>query len=108
MSPLHPLVSELWRALQIEQWAEHHYPSFVLLSGGQPSLDARDARVRVVTAEKKLIEQRAAAARAEIDAGAGPVQDLSTRELLAYVAGAFALVLVLGLICVWVVLRLVG
>ncbi len=44
--------------IQIEQWNEHHYPSFILVvpdkSGSKPMLNTSDARVRILELENHL------------------------------------------------------
>ena len=98
-------------ATQIEQWCEHHYPSFVSLSGGtgQLTLDMSDVRTRVVEAEKQKMVEKQAQRRSEALRNAqagptGPVEEMSTRELVFIAGGGVALVVGLSAAIVWVMI----
>ncbi|KAH8111776.1 squalene synthase [Phellopilus nigrolimitatus] len=98
---------------KIEQWCEHHYPSFVTLgTGGASSLDPTDARTRIAQHEEKVATQVLRRRRIEAarrpgakEGPVGPVQDFSTKDLLLYVGGIFLLILALALFAVWVMIR---
>lgn len=68
-----------------------------------------DPRSRVVEDEKKKIEAFEARKRAELYRsranGAVPAEELSQQEIITYIAGAMAVILVTGLFCVWAVLK---
>ncbi|KAJ7652165.1 farnesyl-diphosphate farnesyltransferase [Mycena polygramma] len=98
---------------KIEQWCEHYYPSFVLISaaaggglgGMSQSIDRTDARGRTFLAYEKAETERAQALRVEQlrkDVANGkrqplPSNDVSLREVLMYLgAGALVLVSVIG------------
>lgn len=54
-TPFPPLSSSIFlNPPQVEQWCEHHYPSFVKLSTKSVALDPGDARTRVVMLEQQL------------------------------------------------------
>ncbi|KAH8103660.1 hypothetical protein DFH11DRAFT_259390 [Phellopilus nigrolimitatus] len=56
---------------KIEQWCEHHYPSFVTLgTGGASSPDPTDARTRIAQHEEKVATQ--VMRRRRIEAARGP------------------------------------
>ncbi|KAJ7289294.1 squalene synthase [Mycena rebaudengoi] len=110
---------------KIEQWCEHHYPSFVQIStptGGGPgglAMDPTDARGRTYleqeAREKEWIKRarvetlRAGALASGKGNGAAPAQtqDSTTmRELALYVGGGITVVLGLIFGVVWLVLQM--
>ncbi|TDL26505.1 farnesyl-diphosphate farnesyltransferase [Rickenella mellea] len=114
---------------KLEQWCEHHFPSFVLItssfpsSGGGATTSSRfspnDARSRIQTSiakrerqrtMDKRIEEMCAAGRSNgIWKGEGKVgharPDATTGEMWLYVGGSFSLVISMSLVVIWVVLR---
>ena len=105
---------------KIEQWCEHHYPSFVKVvtgADGKPAqaVNEGDARARIVKAEKGVEEKRKVEGRVEelrdtavvVDAaaGAGWGLDAGQKEAFMLIAGAFAVVLTVSIGFVWVLLR---
>lgn len=105
------MVPQLTSLPQIEQWCEHHYPSFVSVSSGsgQLTLDMSDVRTRVVEAEKKKVIERQAQRKVDALRNAqavpmGPSEDMSTRELFMFVGGGLSLVVGLSAFIVWVII----
>ncbi|KAF8325035.1 isoprenoid synthase domain-containing protein, partial [Amanita rubescens] len=104
-------------ARQIEQWNEHHYPSFVLVvpdkSGSKPMLNTSDARVRILELENHLEAELSKKKRIEdIRAGitTNGVPNSSNggggeMEAFLFVAGAMVLILGATGAVVWLVLR---
>ncbi|KAF8325033.1 squalene synthase [Amanita rubescens] len=102
---------------KIEQWNEHHYPSFVLVvpdkSGSKPMLNTSDARVRILELENHLEAELSKKKRIEdIRAGitTNGVPNSSNGgggeiEALLFVAGAMVLILGATGAVVWLVLR---
>ncbi|PPQ72858.1 hypothetical protein CVT26_003482 [Gymnopilus dilepis] len=106
---------------KIEAWCEHNYPSFVKLSSGasrEQTLDPSDARTAIVIKEQKFDAELAKRRRVESlrngiaakDAaagGPGPYdnKEISTKELMMYVAAAFTLILALSMAIVWLMVK---
>jgi len=91
---------------KIEQWCEHHYPSFIALrsvSGGQSDVAQGvkvDARMRIIDRHNALNE----------GAGVIPVRDASTSDqipwqLFAIVAGGFVCLTLISLGIVMIFMR---
>lgn len=96
---------------KIEQWCEHHYPSFVTINNGTAGFNSDDARSRIVLADQKRDadiekETRLTAIRNGLAGGSiGDVGDATGKapplvnndgipwEILGYLVGAFVLVL---------------
>ncbi|KAF8318742.1 farnesyl-diphosphate farnesyltransferase [Clavulina sp. PMI_390] len=90
---------------KIEQWCEHHYPSFIALrttTGGSSNVSQRpieDARMRIVNRTKELTDKK------KLDAGEAPViraaaageEDKIPWQLFAFVSAGFILVTLLSL-----------
>jgi farnesyl-diphosphate farnesyltransferase len=99
---------------KIEQWCEHHYPSFVLTQGGgQHQLDLADARSHIVLLDQKRdaelqIEKWRQNGNGKAKGGptvCAPATDAGFPwEMLMYVAGAFAVVLGFSLAAVYCML----
>ena len=104
--------------MQIEQWNEHHYPSFVLVvadkSGSKPMLNHSDARVRILELENHLEaelskKKRIEDIRAGITTNGAPASSNGSSgeiEALLFVAGAMVLILGATGAVVWLVLRI--
>ncbi|TDL26506.1 farnesyl-diphosphate farnesyltransferase [Rickenella mellea] len=112
---------------KLEQWCEHHFPAFVLLTspssvaGATTSFAPRDARSRIQTTLAKRERQRKMDKRIEEmrtngrsninvdgngDGEGGYAQpDATMGEMLLYVGGGFFLVMGVSLAVIWVVLR---
>ncbi|KAL4061937.1 isoprenoid synthase domain-containing protein [Scleroderma yunnanense] len=86
---------------QIELWYERNYPSFVILDSTGVKYDPMDKRTAVAKLEEKRVE---AAGRIPKSTD----QEILPWELATYVAGAFALVIGLSAVVVYVVLRVYG
>lgn len=94
---------------KIEQWCEHHYPSFVTIGKGltpAQQYSAGDARTRIALAEQKLEKEMS-----PLDSAANARsynQESSSWELIGYLAGAFLLISGLCLAIVYGVLYFFG
>ena len=107
-------------ALQIEQWREHHYPSFVHISSGpdgvQQRLDPSDPRTTIALNEQRLDAALARKRRLEnlrngIKSNGTTSQALSTssyRDLASYVGIAAFLVFGSSAMIVWAILKFFG
>ncbi|KIM60125.1 hypothetical protein SCLCIDRAFT_1217150 [Scleroderma citrinum Foug A] len=84
---------------QIETWYEQNYPSFVILGPNGVRYDPMDKR----TAVARIEEKRAVAA-----GGLPKSEQMLPWELATYVAGAFALVIGLSAIVVYIILKVYG
>ncbi|KDQ62002.1 hypothetical protein JAAARDRAFT_31480 [Jaapia argillacea MUCL 33604] len=101
---------------KIEQWCERHYPSFVRLSessmGATPTqiFDPSDARTRIVELDEKRDLQISTEQRRLKNGGVPAIQYEATSswEIMAFAAGALALVLVLSLGVVYTILKVYG
>jgi len=105
---------------QIEQWCEHHYPSFVRIQAGgagappQQFLSPDDARTRIfhleqtrereLSRKKRVEELRSGPVREERQ----PTQEGAGMEMIMYVVVAFVVVLSLCVGAIWVILMIVG
>ena len=104
--------------MQIEQWNEQHYPSFVLVvsdksgPGSKPMLNPSDPRVRILELENRLEAELSKKKRIE-DVRSGVVTNgvasngggSGEIEALLFVAGAMVLILGATGAVVWFVLR---
>ena len=101
-------------SVQIEQWNEQHYPSFVLVvsnqSGSKSMMDPSDPRARIVELENHLEAELAKKRRIEdIRAGVatnGIHSANGEREALMFVAAAMVLILSVTGGVVWGVLKI--
>lgn len=105
---LRDLAMPLIFSVQIEQWNEQHYPSFVLLvsnpSGSKTMMDPSDPRARIV----ELQEAELAKKKRTEDIRAGVATNgLNNGETEALLFVAAAMVLILGVTggVVWFVMR---
>ncbi|EMD39123.1 hypothetical protein CERSUDRAFT_152093 [Gelatoporia subvermispora B] len=104
---------------KIEQWCEHHYPSFVQMTRGAGGtatqlFDPSDARTRIAQAAEKrdrelYLEKRAR----DLNGGAPiaprqPAQQISNSELFMYVGAAFLIVFGSAMGAVWLLLKYYG
>ncbi|ETW78512.1 squalene synthetase [Heterobasidion irregulare TC 32-1] len=119
-SPADPNFTRLSVACaKIEQWAEHHFPSFVHI--GTPSesaLDTSDARARIVALsaawdDEKKRERDALATTAGQGQGQGQTQQQQQQQgppwdLMAFFAGAMLLIMGLSVGIVLAVLKIWG
>ncbi|KAJ6614123.1 squalene synthase [Mycena sp. CBHHK59/15] len=102
---------------KIEQWCEHYYPSFVLISttGGNASqsIDRQDARGRTFLEQQAREAMLAKKARIELlrsnvanGVATKPLpQEGALRELLMYVGGGVLIVLAMVVGLVWLIMR---
>lgn len=102
---------------KIEQWCEHHYPSFVQMGTQGQTFDALDARTKIAEAiEKREQELRMEKRLREISEKAGvnlaerkPLEPSGPAwDMLLFVGGAFVLVLAVGLGAFFLILKFVG
>lgn len=97
--------------LQIEQWCEHCYPSFVQIGtdSGTQTLNAADPRTRIVlqeqSREQQLFSKRKGAANGNGALHKEVKQMTSTTELMVYVLGAFGAIVAFSWVIVWMVLK---
>ncbi|KIY46832.1 farnesyl-diphosphate farnesyltransferase [Fistulina hepatica ATCC 64428] len=106
---------------KIEQWCEHHYPSFVQLGQGGQSFNTEDARTNVMLAEKRFDDETkkrrriedlrkqleangATGARANVDT----YEQGSIMEVVLYVVGGLILILVMCVALIWGILHYSG
>ncbi|KAG7451477.1 farnesyl-diphosphate farnesyltransferase [Guyanagaster necrorhizus] len=91
---------------KIEQWCEHHYPSFVQISysgdGASHQLDPEDARSRIVQLESKLAKELSTKKRAQ----APQAPEGLPWELFMYLGGAVLVIIGLSVGVIWAVLTL--
>lgn len=105
---------------KIEQWCEHHYPSFVsIVQGaggvGQHQLNLTDARTRVVLLEQKHDAELKAHELAQKGNGKGAVNGNGVHategipwEMLMYIGGAFVIVMAFSLAAAYGMLWVFG
>ncbi|KDQ21051.1 hypothetical protein BOTBODRAFT_152072 [Botryobasidium botryosum FD-172 SS1] len=103
---------------KIEQWCEHHYPSFVTatVSGGTTATSysvSGDARLRIVERERTIATARQRGEKVIQTAPGAPLQSAVTQEglpweLIGFFAVAFTIVIGLSVAVVWGVLRFYG
>ncbi|KAI0630529.1 squalene synthase [Trametes polyzona] len=105
---------------KIEQWCEHHYPSFVRLDavGGRAQFDPYDVRTKVVEAgerrdrelarEKRIQEIREKQQNGQALAVDRKDVESSPGEMFFYVGTAFAIVIAVGLGATWLLLQWFG
>ncbi|KAI0924477.1 terpene cyclase, variant 2 [Taiwanofungus camphoratus] len=111
---------------KIEQWCEHHYPSFVSVlhspaSGNtQQVFDKSDARTRIMEASEKRDRELQLRKRAKelsangkmngVNSSAHQLQEQgpSTKEIIMYIAAAFIIVFAVGLGGFWLLLKYFG
>lgn len=107
---------------KIEQWREHHYPSFVQLStdgagGGRTMLDNADARTVIVhqeqsrdlaLAKKKRVDEIRAGMQGAIHQARETAPEAGALETIMYMGAAAILIVALACAIIWVILRLVG
>ncbi|KAH9479150.1 Squalene synthase [Psilocybe cubensis] len=105
---------------KIETWCEHNYPSFVHFSPetGKQSLEPTDARTALIMREQALEAQLVKKKRAEdIRNGVSPSnayvdklenREMSSKEIMMYVAAVFGLMLVMGVSIIYTVIYFVG
>lgn len=99
---------------KIEQWCEHHYPSFVQINyssdGASHRLDPDDARSRIVQLESKLEKELSRKKRMEDIRNGLAVQAPQAPEglpweLFMYLGGAVLLIIGLSVGVIWAVLK---
>ncbi|KAA1470064.1 farnesyl-diphosphate farnesyltransferase [Dentipellis sp. KUC8613] len=98
---------------KIEQWAEHHFPSFVhvmqskVSSGASQVIDPNDARSRIAKAASE--KDALAAAQRQPAAGAAPARrgdEGPPMEVLLFAGGMVLAILGLSALVVWVMLKI--
>lgn len=120
-SPADPNFTRLAVACaKIEQWAEHHFPSFVHIGApSESALDTSDARARIVALgaawdDEKKRERDALATTAGQGQGQGQTQQQQQQQqgppwdLMAFFAGAMLLIMGLSVGIVLAVLKIWG
>lgn len=101
---------------QIEQWCEHHYPSFVSVSKGasgnaQQVFDPSDARTQIVELAQKRDRQIVAEKKHGNGTTNGAAQKAlgedpgDFKEILFYVGAAFIIVMLVGLGAAWLLMQ---
>ncbi|KAF8886382.1 squalene synthase [Infundibulicybe gibba] len=102
---------------KIEQWCEHNYPSFIRMStnaegGVKQELDPYDPRTRIVHMEQTLEEALTRKKRAEeIRNGIHPTEvkaaqnEVTVPELMMYVLGGMAVLVVMSAGIIYLVLK---
>ncbi|KAJ7694548.1 isoprenoid synthase domain-containing protein [Mycena rosella] len=105
---------------KIEQWCEHYYPSFVLVSAGSTasptqSIDPADARGRTFLLSEKRDQALSQKLRIEALRAGGAVgavgqrhkaQEMQVGELALYVGGALLLVAAVCAGVVWLIMQM--
>ena len=102
---------------KIEQWCEHHYPSFVRLESGGQTYDLYDARTKIAEiAEKREQELRVQQRLREISEKTGVVMERRQAleptgpawDMLIFVGGAFVLVIAIAIGAFFLIVKFVG
>lgn len=100
--------------MQIEQWCERYYPSFVILGQGSgASFDPNDARTRILNHETEIesaILKRKRAEGLKIDARelAAAQGEISKTELFLYAGSIFGVLAAVTFGALWVLIRIYG
>ena len=85
---------------QVEQWCEHHYPSFVVLRTDSDTLSqvnqgvSSDSRLRIIERQEGLVKRRNVANGMPAEPAAAAVANLQDQEklpweLIAFMVAAF-------------------